>query len=232
MITYKKSHPNWVPYGIFGLLCFIALLQIINIARVSSFVSKDRYAFIQNPSNGSVTSAEAVDPLKRSPATVERFIRQWKHLAWTWSGKTPDGKTEEKYGFLGTLIPAPFQKASFAIVPPYRQDYLIKEVALYKSTPFPIDGFANNKMTSRVENTIEVTNLKETSAGNWEADVASTRTIMQNQKPDNYEIRHEKFYLVATPPYFNAWEPPNSPYYQYAKEMQDQGLMIKQIDRF
>ncbi len=229
MITYKKSHPNWVPYGIFGVLCFVALLQIVGIARVSNFISKDRYAFIQKP-DGSTATAEAVDPLKRTPETVKKFIRQWKHLAWTWVGKTPDGKDEPKINFVGQFIPAPLYKASYGIVAPYRQDYLIKQIAIYKGKGFPIDGFANKKMTARIENTMEISNLRETSLGNWEADVASTRTIMQSQKPDLYEIRREKFYLVATPPYFNSWEPPDSPYYQYIKEMQDQGLMIKQID--
>jgi hypothetical protein len=230
MISYKKSHPNWVPYGVFGLLCLITVLQISSIARLNNFVSKDRYAFVQTPLGGSVKQAEAVDSDYRSPQTINKFIRQWKHLTFTWPAKTPDGKPEQRTTMAGQSIPAPLAKGLMAVVAPYRQEYLLKQVAVYKQKGFPIEAFALGRMTARVENTIAISNLHQTSKGHWEVDIASTRTISEPSKPDVFEIRAEKLHLVAVPPYFETWEPKDSKYYKEAREMQDLGLMVEEIN--
>jgi hypothetical protein len=231
MINYKRSHPNWVPYGIFGTLLILIILQISTNRKIDAKLQAERYAYIQNPVEGTTTTAEAVDSKKVTPQNVMTFLIDWKKNTYTWSGLLPNGNPDRGATVNGNIVPTAFQKGMEFVVPPGRYTFIDQTAALFKAS-LPLSGFTSRgDYTSKIENNIAVDNLKESAPGVWQANVFSTQTITPRRGDKvAFVFKNELLTLqVVPPPSDTSWEPKESSFSETFNAMKKQRLMIIEI---
>jgi hypothetical protein len=223
---WSYSKVQWTILVFLGLNAFWGLMMTI---RLWNFTSEDKSQHIQNPKTGEVVDMKRVPPEVRSPAVVDKYLRQWIASTWTWDGPLMAKDCSSSDSSHGIPTPASFSVGMMGVQAPYRSNKIPEIAARYEKLGFPISKFVNGKLKATVENTVDVVNLSEVKPGFWRADVAYTQRI-SGVGSDQHVVYSGAFELKAIPPDSNVWARKGSCYEEGAKKMQSKGLIITQFD--
>lgn len=182
ILLTQRSRFGWLPLAIVTTLLFNCYLTFKLLGLNKSAVTNRPYIYVQK-TDGTVEIAEPALDLYRSEVVLQSYAEDWLKLAFTWRSSNPNTFVSEGQ----VKYPLPLHIASQAILPGYREAYLVAVNQKY-SQQFSF----NNYLTGSHQSYIRVFKkpiVKQVEPGIWDVTVIATRTHSRGKSI----IAQEKF---------------------------------------
>ena len=222
---------SWLSRNCFPLALFASVLLQATIALVVVFQGVQLNALLHRPApslvqlvDGRAVQTTPADYRYRTPAVLDKFVRDWIGLTYNWTGRLPEGAADPGVAIgRSEKVPTSTWVSSFALSESFRTAFL-KGV----SEMVPGGVWAGDReVVVQVEAILPPEQLEE---GLWRVDVVSNLLLFDLEQPVGHPIANNKsLFLKAVPQPTSPLEEAASPLLRAVYELRQSGLQIQQI---